>query len=426
MLLGADHRGLGLDRPTAAPVSASPLFVGISTALVIAVNIRTLGTLWAVFMVALCLAILYLGRKGMIERLVRQPILILLPCLFPLSCLWSDMFTVSLSLGLQTLLVTLTAITIAQCTSNQQFLLITFLAVGAVCIACLIHGGQGASAHGPVLIGFLGSKDAMGLFAYSGVMASLALMLDKHYSGKLRLLAVAVGAVEFWIATNVNATAALISLILGIGIFLLVYFLLAKFKIMRWASYAIMLTLVLAILAFASELAQLFLQFADDHLGKDATLTGRTLLWDKAMELAHDAPILGHGYREFWVGPDLGAKRLLAMQGVTDGRGFHFHQQYLEVLVDTGLVGLTALVLTLAVFTQRIWKSAVVSPSYFSAYAFAVMAVYMTRLVLETSFLPFSFDMMMIYGLAAAAMKPRTPPPEESTAIGATSSLLSK
>ena len=395
----------GLDLPPAQRGEATWLFMGISTALMMAVNVHVFGSIWAAFMVALCLAVLYLGRIGMMARFVRQPILILLPCIMVLSCLWSEEFKVSLSLGLQTLLTTITGVTIAQCTTNRQFLHVIFAATSLTCLGCLIHGGQGPSATGDVLIGYLGSKDAMGLFAYTSFMTALAVMIDRHGPTKLRLVALVMALIELRIATMVHATAAILALGIGSCIFLGSYLILSRFKISRLLSYFLIFLIAIAFVCFCSELVDLFLDVASKSFGKDATLTGRTVLWQQAIDLFKDSPLLGHGYRAFWVGKSLEAHRLLYMMHVDDGRAFHFHEQYLETLADTGIVGFAALVATIVIFGNRLWRNVVHRPSVFADYSLAIMVVYFIRLALETAFLPFCLDVMIFYGLAAAAMR---------------------
>ncbi len=408
MLLGSNNTGLGVSQAAAPPKEgATAFFMGFSIALMIAVNVRLFGTIWAVLMVALCLAILYLGRVGMISRVLRQPILVLLPSFFALSCLWSSAFMVSLSLGLQTLLVTLTAITIAQCTTNRQLLHIIFYATSATCIACLLHGGKGPSEYGPVLAGFLGSKNAMGLFAYLSAITSLAVLMDRDNSLKLRAVALVCGLMELWIVMSVHATTAVIALALGTTVFFTTYFILSKSKLARWVTYFLIVLLMMMVWLFGPQLAEIFVQITGDYLGKDATLTGRTRLWEKARLLFNESPLLGNGYRAYWVGESLDVRRMLYEMHTPDGRGFNFHQQYLEILADTGIIGATILGATFVVFFQRIWRSTVVNRSCFSAYSFAVLIVFIVQWFFETALLPFSFSMMMFYGLGAAAMRPK-------------------
>jgi O-antigen ligase len=77
-----------------------------------------------------------------------------------------------------------------------------------------------------------------------------------------------------------------------------------------------------------------------DKLGKDATLTGRTVLWAAALQLIELNPVLGIGYNAFWTAPafsDLMAT--IQAQGATING---FHNAYLEALVGTGILGGTA------------------------------------------------------------------------------------
>jgi O-antigen ligase len=73
-------------------------------------------------------------------------------------------------------------------------------------------------------------------------------------------------------------------------------------------------------------------------LGKDASLSGRTFIWDAVLNQWHNAPWLGHGYMASvsWLAPIL--------QDAVFGSAVDAHNGYLEILVDTGVVGLAALI----------------------------------------------------------------------------------
>jgi len=73
-------------------------------------------------------------------------------------------------------------------------------------------------------------------------------------------------------------------------------------------------------------------------LGKDPTMTGRTVLWAGLIELAEKRPILGYGYSAFWRGLN-GPTRYLALQlnwlglaGAENG--------VLETTLELGIVGI--------------------------------------------------------------------------------------
>jgi O-antigen ligase len=80
-------------------------------------------------------------------------------------------------------------------------------------------------------------------------------------------------------------------------------------------------------------------------LGKDSTLTGRTEIWAAAMESVAKRPILGYGYHAFFNGmKGESANFILRLnRGMT-----HAQSGFLDVSLDLGLVGVTAILLTVA------------------------------------------------------------------------------
>ncbi|MBW9086945.1 O-antigen ligase family protein [Rhizobium wenxiniae] len=81
--------------------------------------------------------------------------------------------------------------------------------------------------------------------------------------------------------------------------------------------------------------------------GKDSTLTGRTYLWQQGIEAAHLNPVLGMGYQGFWVQGFAKPEQLWDEFFIATRSGFHFHNTYIEVAVENGLVGLALLVFVL-------------------------------------------------------------------------------
>jgi O-antigen ligase len=83
-----------------------------------------------------------------------------------------------------------------------------------------------------------------------------------------------------------------------------------------------------------------------DALGKDTTLSGRTVLWDFGMRQVEATPILGVGYKAFWETPATSSAYLRYWMGQDI---WTFHNNFIDVLVALGLVGLLAFVIGLAV-----------------------------------------------------------------------------
>ncbi|TIV07519.1 MAG: O-antigen ligase family protein, partial [Mesorhizobium sp.] len=81
--------------------------------------------------------------------------------------------------------------------------------------------------------------------------------------------------------------------------------------------------------------------------GKDSTLTGRTYLWEQGWEAAQQRPLLGYGYAAYWVQGFADPERLWAEFYISTRTGFHFHNTYVETLVEIGFIGATLLALVI-------------------------------------------------------------------------------
>ena len=77
--------------------------------------------------------------------------------------------------------------------------------------------------------------------------------------------------------------------------------------------------------------------------GKDSTLTGRTYLWQQGIEAARASPVIGIGYQAYWVQGFSEAERLWEEFFIGSRGGFHFHNTYIETMVETGGIGLLLL-----------------------------------------------------------------------------------
>lgn len=75
---------------------------------------------------------------------------------------------------------------------------------------------------------------------------------------------------------------------------------------------------------------------ATTALGRDVTLTGRTVLWAVALQFIGEAPLLGHGYASFWLGPVGPSGAIWRMVGWEVP---HAHNGMLDLALDLGIVG---------------------------------------------------------------------------------------
>ncbi|MER9302682.1 O-antigen ligase family protein [Mesorhizobium sp. M0293] len=133
--------------------------------------------------------------------------------------------------------------------------------------------------------------------------------------------------------------------------------------------------------------------------GKDSTLTGRTYLWEQGWNAVQKSPILGVGYAAYWVQGFAEAERLWNEFYITTRTGFHFHNTYIEALVELGFVGAT-LVSLIMLRTLYGHVSAVIFRTWQadSVILFGVMVLLLIRSFVEVEILnPYIMGSFLMY-----------------------------
>ena len=74
-------------------------------------------------------------------------------------------------------------------------------------------------------------------------------------------------------------------------------------------------------------------------LGKDPTISGRTVIWAGAIAQIHLRPLLGYGFFAFWT-PDNPAARHIGDALFPGFYTFHAHNGFLDILLNVGYLGL--------------------------------------------------------------------------------------
>ena len=98
------------------------------------------------------------------------------------------------------------------------------------------------------------------------------------------------------------------------------------------------------------------IDFLLDLVGKDRTLTGRTLLWDMAEQAIEERPWLGFGYKGYWADRPAEMLQLLSSFGLQQVP--YFHNNYLEVAVAFGVIGPILLILGILIALFRTLRGA--------------------------------------------------------------------
>ncbi|MCL9999367.1 MAG: O-antigen ligase family protein [Erythrobacter sp.] len=373
---------------------------GLAAAIIAALAAPALGPAATVVQLA-CLAAILSLRWRRVPRLLLAGLPLLALALFAAaSVLWSDVPAISLRYGLQLVVTAVMGVALGRLLTLRELVLAVFIGTTIACLAGLASGRGGMSEGGPVLIGLAGSKNQISYFALFWLGSSLCVMASSADRPLTRIAAaLALVPAAFLIVQGDSATALVSAVVLAGLLGLLA---LAALLGRGGRLFALVAAALLAIPA-AVALPQIEREISiiqTDVLGKDQRLTGRTLLWEEADSLIRQAPVVGHGYKAIWLGPK--GKGLLARNGQTDGRAFHFHDTFRELLADLGIIGLVLFLLPLAYAALRSVLLLVAAIDAPRAFAVATLFIILLRVRTELVVGPFLMETVLLTALVAA------------------------
>jgi len=355
-------------------------------------------------------AAIRLRRTG--EILISRSFL-LLPAIFAcFSFLWSEAPGESFKYGLE-LGVTLVAALFLTAARRPDMVL------RGMALAFLLHGVVSLALGGTVAVGNFGQT------AFSGLSGSKNLVADIASTGLVITLGAAwlaarkrawlwtallvIGtAVEIWIVIQARSAGAMLSLGVGVAtLFALASLLRAPAALRGFITFVVAIV-VSAVAVYYRAIAEALVQVAAAVFDKDASLTGRTHLWDRAFELVRERPVLGRGFYAFWQQGNPDAEGLWRYAGITDRTGFTFHNSLIEILVQLGWAGVllfgAVLIAGIICFAIRFVRA----PSLVLCVWGAVLCYELVRMPIESiGFAPFFFSTVLITGALAMAFSPR-------------------
>ncbi|MCL6707780.1 O-antigen ligase family protein [Pseudomonas sp. R2.Fl] len=288
------------------------------------------------------------------------------------------------------------------------------LARGAVvgCCVILLFSLAFGSYHYDALdgtysfVGAFSSKNQLGLFASLGLIFSYAVVMIFRSRGLWLLAGMAVGLLSCYSlfasqsATSVITTIAVLGLCLAMRLGLL----LAPRQ--RRAVFAVGLVLAMGAMGVALQAGAMDAILG--VFGKDSTLTGRTYLWQQGILAAAEAPWFGVGYQGYWVQGFAEAERLWQDFFIAARSGFHFHNTYIEAMVETGLVGTILLTGVLLIsLGGHLRRFLVLDRSDGSLLLFALSALFLVRSFVEVDILhPYHIGSFLLYYAAGKLTLP--------------------
>ncbi|PWK68097.1 O-antigen ligase [Aminobacter sp. AP02] len=306
---------------------------------------------------AVWLPLILVDYRLTLGRLASSPQLLAFALIACLSYFWSDAPDVTSRAALQYLSHVVCAVIAARVIDARTLSIGAMAGIVVVLVYSILVGSSVYDALDGTysFVGAFGSKNQLGFYASLGVLLGcyFGLFLTRGRIARLLALGVVLLSAALLVmshsATSMLATPAAVALVIAIAG-------LEAFS----PTHRKIFFLTGSVLAGAAVLAALNVGAVDMVLGafgKDTTLTGRTYLWQQGLEAAANTPWLGVGYQAYWVQGFSEAERLWNEFYIASRTGFHFHNTYVEALVELGYVGAAAIILPLlGVLRSCIWR----------------------------------------------------------------------
>lgn len=340
-----------------------------------------------------------LNKDETVPIAMRCWILLMLPVLGTLSFGWSPAPAEALRAGMMMILHFIIMVTIA-CRLTRRDIVRCFFAAGIVTLYFAAPAIDNSYSGG-----VYGSKNFFANRMLIVMIAALAVALDSKEHVWLRVMAIPVGLIAFRFNVVAESATALVLAVVAILAMVSMWALwqpVTRVRHLRTAvvvlGIAIVSVATLVYLAIPNNtLVEDFLAM----LGKDSTLTNRTLFWEAGNRIAQERPLFGLGLEGFWR-PETGAAQTInELDFKPIGTRHSFHNSYIEAKVALGYVGMAMLIVAVAwTYARTIFgwfQSQSMATAFFLTGATIVLITSFTE-----SFLMGSFDtMILIFYLSA-------------------------
>lgn len=314
------------------------------------------------------------GYISSIRSVLKNFGICLIPIIAIISVLWADRMDLALRGGVQLLMTTVIAIVMATVVEFRTLMISFMCAMLIVMLGSLLSTREVTNGlTGQVnLIGIYASKNFLATHTAFSIFISLIVFFETTNSRTVRMLSVVLLSISIMVLLRAGSLGAFfyLSLSLIISYLLAISFKSNNKKVARWVGANFVFLFfsafsVLFVFYFMSGSGSDFLY----GLGKDPTLTGRTYIWEMAFVEFFESPMLGAGFQNvFYIGNDV-AEDIWEYIRIPSGAGFNFHNMYLDIAVELGLVGGTVMIINIYFFVIRIFRFSSIplnSPQMFS------------------------------------------------------------
>ncbi len=356
------------------------------------------------FLYITTLLLLLARGQSTVRAMIRDPTVWMLIIYTFLSFLWSDFPSLSKRKGITTIQTSYFGLYVAsRFTMKQQLQMLAwvfgFIAVFSFVFTLAFPGSAiEAGANAGSWRGPFTQKNLLARFMVLGAIVCLLVALDKPKKPKIAWGS--FGMCILMILLTGSKTALLL--------LIMILALLPLYKLLRYKD-----TLVIPILVLSTLIAGTLTIFVVEYwldilaaLGRDPTLSGRTNLWEIAIEKISERPWLGYGYLGFWLeGGE--AEVIWKEEGYKPPHG---HNGYINTAVDLGLVGLFLFLLIIFVTYARaiVWlKAGNSSIEFWPAFFIIFLLMYN---ITESTIIEFNsifWALVVMVSLSMKRVKPR-------------------
>jgi exopolysaccharide production protein ExoQ len=342
---------------------------------------------------------------ALVRTVMRWWPLLLVQILAVASAAWSPLPAETARYALQYLYTAMLGVLLAHVLTPRRFLIVLLVALFVFCILCIVYGRQGPSFNHMVLVGLTGSKNQLAYEAQLLMIAAIAVFMLRDISAPLRWVALISLPLSAYLLVETESSTAMVMAGLG-GVALVGLAICHRLTPGgRVAALAGAVVVMLPLLALLPEITGAINHFVFDTLNKDPTLSGRTALWARADDLIARRPLLGYGYQAIWMGDSTETIALRRLTGIFDSRVFHFHHQFRQIAIDTGMVGLLSFIGLLGIVGFASLRKFVLQPSIETTFFFLVFMLMVARGFVDIIISPFSIHTLIFYAACVYALR---------------------
>lgn len=347
---------------------------------------RGIGPLTPLLVMATTPAYVLLRYERVWPLLVKVWPVLLLPIFCLTSAFWSEAPAATLRYGVFYLLTVLPAVFIGGGLNRDSVLKGLQISVTAFMLCSILFGRWVMWADGgQAFAGIAGSKNAAGDAAAMSLLISTGMIFWAFNRRKLIWGLIACGTIAIALFCLIFAKATGVMIASGLALPCMILWAISRRLApeVRATVFIVAAVALAVLLATYSTWMRPLFEMVLENSGKDAGLTGRVALWEKADQLIALNPVLGTGYNAFWISNNLDAEYLWRSLGVNSGAVFNFHNTFRDILVDLGFVGLALFGIVALTATLRLFYKVMVEPNFLGILCCTLVVFQLPRLNFE-------------------------------------------